>query len=72
MQAALIILEIYGIEYFKTVFLNIYNCVYKTPFTNPVTNLCYTIKDVYNVMLYGENFEEIMTEVFQNSDYYPP
>ena len=32
MQAALIILEIYWIEYFKIVFLNIYNCVYKTHF----------------------------------------
>ena len=40
-------------------------------FANPVTNLCYTIKDVYNVMLYGENFDEIMTEVLQNSDYCP-
>ena len=32
MQATLIILETYGIEYFKIVFLNNYNCVYKTPF----------------------------------------
>ena len=37
MQATLIILETYGIEYFKIVFLNNYNCVYKTPFANPVT-----------------------------------
>ena len=30
MQAALCILEIERIEYFKIIFLNIYNCVYKT------------------------------------------
>ena len=33
MHAALIILKIYGIKYFKIVFLNIYNCVYKIPFS---------------------------------------
>ena len=32
MQAAPCIPEIYRIEYFKLVFLNIYNCTYKTPF----------------------------------------
>ena len=37
MQVAPIILKIYSIEYFKTVFLNIYKCVYKTLFANPVT-----------------------------------
>ena len=31
MQVAPIILEIYLIEYLKIVFLNIYNCAYKTP-----------------------------------------
>ena len=35
-KAVLIIVEIYWIEYFKIVFLNIYNCVYKTPFAYPV------------------------------------
>ena len=37
MLAALIIVEINLIEYFKTVFLNIYNCAYKILFANPVT-----------------------------------
>ena len=32
MQGALSILEIHWIEYFKIVFLNIYNCTYNTPF----------------------------------------
>ena len=32
MQAAPIILEIYYIEYFTIVFLNIHNCMYKIPF----------------------------------------
>ena len=32
-HAALIILKICGIKYFKIVFLNIYNCVYKIPFS---------------------------------------
>ena len=37
MQMALFILAIYWIEYFKIIFLNIYNCVYKTLFASPVT-----------------------------------
>ena len=31
-QAALFILKIYWIEYFKSVYLNINNCAYKIPF----------------------------------------
>ena len=34
---ALIIFKIYWIEYFKIVFLNNYNCTYKTHFANLVT-----------------------------------
>ena len=37
MQAALFVLKIYGIEYFKITFLNIYNYMYKTVLVNPVT-----------------------------------
>ena len=42
-QAALIILEIYWIEYFKIAFLNNHNCVYKTSFTNSVTYYMYVV-----------------------------
>ena len=42
MQETTIILEIYLIKYFKLVFLNIYNCTYKTSFANP---------DTYNVII---------------------
>ena len=41
-QAASCILEIYLIEYFKNVFLDIYNCAYKTLFANPVTSNQYS------------------------------
>ena len=37
-QEAQVILKINWIEYFKTVFLNIYNCMCKTLFANAVTN----------------------------------
>ena len=43
MLAALIILEIYWIEYFKIVFLIIiYNCTYKAPFCKSSNIYCNT------------------------------
>lgn len=36
-QAALFILKAYWIQYFKIIFQNIINCMYKTLFVNPVT-----------------------------------
>ena len=36
MQAASFILKIYRIEYFKIVFISIYNCAYETLFASPI------------------------------------
>ena len=51
MQADPIILEIYLIEYFKIVFLNIYSCAYKTLFANPVASL----ESVWQTLSFGDN-----------------
>ena len=51
MQASLIILKIYWNEYFKVVFLNIYNCAYKIPFCKCIHICMYLFSKAKRVSL---------------------